>query len=236
MHRTLGDGRIVDPIGGFNVYADEDPPTRNATQMRHEEANTFQEEIVNVILAAGLSLNAGTETIQEMIQLNAAIDSKISTAVAAEAAARSSADNGLQSQITANAGAVTSLQQLTAVMAIADGTVTPQAGSSSAESLVSRFLVFDTSKSGTGVILYIQRAFTLSGGPANYLDFDLGALGGSLTEVEGGAPALITIAGSVEVGRISGVPGGELRVFRLNSASFPNGTISFSASIVGTAQ
>lgn len=76
MHRTQGDGFILDPIGLFPIFADEDPPTRDATQLRHQEANAWQEEICNVILAEGIALNAGNETIQQMTQLNQAIDAK----------------------------------------------------------------------------------------------------------------------------------------------------------------
>jgi len=99
MHRTQGDGYILDPIGGFPIYADEDPPTRDATQMRHEEANALQEEIVNVILSTGASLNASTESIQEMTQLNTAIEYKIDEAVASEAVLRQLADLALSNDI-----------------------------------------------------------------------------------------------------------------------------------------
>jgi len=77
MHRTEGDGFKVDPIGGQNVFADEDPPIRDATQLRYQEANTYQEEIANVILHAGMSLNTAAETIQQMVQLRDAINSLI---------------------------------------------------------------------------------------------------------------------------------------------------------------
>ena len=76
MHRTQGDGFIIDPVGLFPVFADESPPTRDATQVRHEEANSWQEEICNVILSEGFALNADSESIQQMIQLNTAIDKK----------------------------------------------------------------------------------------------------------------------------------------------------------------
>lgn len=95
MHRTEGDGFIVDPIGGFNVYKDEDPPASDATQLRFQEANTFQEEIVNVILAAGLSLNSAGETVQQMTQLRDAINILIGN----EANLRAIADDSLQAQI-----------------------------------------------------------------------------------------------------------------------------------------
>lgn len=108
MHETLGDGYVVD--GGKRVYADEDPGVRDATQFRHEEANSFQEEIANVIRAEGYSLNPPTETIGQMNQLNTAIDKKVSdgdaaeavartAAISAESSARAAADASLQSQI-----------------------------------------------------------------------------------------------------------------------------------------
>lgn len=75
MHRTIGDGYITD-IDGKNLYADEDPPTRNATQLRHQEMNAIQEEICNVIEWDMTPLNAPTETPVEASQLNIAIDAK----------------------------------------------------------------------------------------------------------------------------------------------------------------
>lgn len=90
MHETLGDGYITD--GGKRIYADEDIGTgRDATQFRHQEANSFQEEICNVIRSAGIILNSASETVGQMVQLNQAIDQKISVSGA-----------GLQSQITSN--------------------------------------------------------------------------------------------------------------------------------------
>ena len=74
MHYTEGDGYYADPIAGHNVYADEDPPTRDATQLRYQEMNAVTEEICNVILASGASLNAGAETIAQMVQLRDSID------------------------------------------------------------------------------------------------------------------------------------------------------------------
>ena len=102
MHRTEGDGFKVDPIGGQNVFADEDLPTRDATQLRYQEANTYQEEIANVILQAGMSLNASSETVQQMIQLRDAIDILIGVQVSAEAAIRLAADNALALLISPN--------------------------------------------------------------------------------------------------------------------------------------
>jgi len=102
MHRTEGDGFKVDPIGGQNVFADEDPPIRDATQLRYQEANTYQEEIANVILHAGMSLNTAAETIQQMVQLRDAINSLIAAQVSAEAAIRLAADDALALLISPN--------------------------------------------------------------------------------------------------------------------------------------
>ena len=78
MHRTIGDGYIVD--GGKNVYADEDLGSgRDATQVRHQEMNAFQEEIANVIESEGASLNSPSESIASMTQLNGAINNKLKT-------------------------------------------------------------------------------------------------------------------------------------------------------------
>jgi len=100
MHRTEGDGFITDPIGGQNIYADENPPIRDATQLRHEEANSFQEEICNVILHAGASLNSGSESVQQMVQLRDAINLLIANSVSAEATVRFNADGALTALIT----------------------------------------------------------------------------------------------------------------------------------------
>jgi len=74
MHRTLGDGYGTDPIGGQRIYQDENPPINDATQLRYQEMNAIQEELCNAITAAGISLNGGGETIQQMTQLRDAID------------------------------------------------------------------------------------------------------------------------------------------------------------------
>lgn len=76
MHYTEGDGKLFDPTAGHNIYADEDPPTRDATQFTHESANALTEEIANVIKSTGVSLNASSETIAQMTQLKTAIDKK----------------------------------------------------------------------------------------------------------------------------------------------------------------
>lgn len=75
MHRTLGDGYVID-IDGKNLYADEDPPFRDATQLRHQEMNAIQEEICNVIEWDNTPLNPDSETPLQAEQLNIAIDAK----------------------------------------------------------------------------------------------------------------------------------------------------------------
>jgi len=78
MHRTLGDGYIE--VNGKRLYADEDLSSgRDATQVRHEEMNSLQEEICNVIEAEGLTLNSPSESISSMNQLNTAINNKLKT-------------------------------------------------------------------------------------------------------------------------------------------------------------
>jgi hypothetical protein len=105
MHRTIGDGYIVD--GGKNFYADEDPPTRSATQLRHQEMNAIQEEIATVIESTGQALNPTTEAYAQMTQLNTAINAKDNDAKAAvqanldsEVAARIAGDSAIQMQVT----------------------------------------------------------------------------------------------------------------------------------------
>jgi hypothetical protein len=75
MHRTLGDGYITD-IDGKNLYADEDLPFRDATQLRHQEMNAIQEEICNVIEWDGTPMNPDSETPSQASQLDIAIDAK----------------------------------------------------------------------------------------------------------------------------------------------------------------
>ncbi len=106
MHETLGNGYVTDPVGSQRIYDDENPPTRPATQLRHQEANSFQEEIANVIRATGAALNSPSETIQQMNQLNTAIDAKDTVVannaaanLATEQAARIAGDANLQAQI-----------------------------------------------------------------------------------------------------------------------------------------
>ena len=95
MHRTLGDN--YDIVDGKRVYRDEIPGVAPPTQVRHEEMNALQEEISRVIEAAGFSLNAGTEAISDMDQMNTAIDSKIGV----EGAVRAAADTALSAAIAA---------------------------------------------------------------------------------------------------------------------------------------
>jgi len=71
MHRTEGDGYIE--VSGKKYFADEDPPSRDATQLRHQEANAYQEEIAQAIEAEGITLNTGSETYAQMNQLDTAI-------------------------------------------------------------------------------------------------------------------------------------------------------------------
>jgi hypothetical protein len=76
MHRTYGDGYVE--VGGKRLYADENLGSgRDATQVRHEEMNAFQEEIASVIEAEGLTLNAPSEPIASMDQMNTAINNKL---------------------------------------------------------------------------------------------------------------------------------------------------------------
>ena len=80
MHRTEGDGLVTGVgkyTGTINLFDDEDPPTRDATQLRHEEVNAYQEEICNVIEGESISLNAATETPVQMCQLEEAINNKL---------------------------------------------------------------------------------------------------------------------------------------------------------------
>jgi len=76
MHYTEGDGKLYDASVGHDVYADEDPPTRDATQLTHESANALTEEVANVIKSAGISLNSASESLAQMTQLKQAIDKK----------------------------------------------------------------------------------------------------------------------------------------------------------------
>ena len=100
MHETLGDGYITE--SGKRIYADEDLGIgRDATQFRHQEANSFQEEIANVIRSEGITLNAPDEAISSMNQLNSAITQKINNGVSAEAALRIAGDNTLAAIIAA---------------------------------------------------------------------------------------------------------------------------------------
>lgn len=103
MHRTMGDGYIVE--SGKRIYADEAPPTRDATQLRHQEMNAIQEEICTVVESEGYSLNADTESLAQMNQMNTAINKKVTDAVTLEAIARANAD-GIEASSRAAADAV----------------------------------------------------------------------------------------------------------------------------------
>lgn len=93
MHETFGDS--YGTSGSTRIYRDEVPGVTPPTQVRHQEMNSFQEEIANVIRAEGFSLNSHTESLAQMIQLNTAIDKKVSD----EAALRTAADAALDSKI-----------------------------------------------------------------------------------------------------------------------------------------
>lgn len=94
MHRTLGDS--YGTSGTKRIYRAEVPGVSPPTQVRHEEMNSLQEEICNVIEATGASLQAGTEAIDDMDQLNTAIDYKVTQ----EAIARASADSAINATIS----------------------------------------------------------------------------------------------------------------------------------------
>lgn len=165
MHRTLGDNYGIE--SGKRVYRAEVPGVSPPTQVRHEEMNALQEEIANVIEAEGYSLQAGTETINQMTQLNTAIDKKVSD----EAALRTAADaainatiSGLGSDDIANESGVSgasttaALNTLAGLIAVEDGRNDTQDGQISAlqaeigqydptSALKGDVLVFDTSDS-----------------------------------------------------------------------------------------
>jgi hypothetical protein len=101
MHEINGDGYLSS--GGHRYFADEDLPTRKATQVTHQWANAVQEEIANVVRAEGITLNSPTESYAQMNQLNTAIDAK----VADEASARSAADTTLSGRCTTLEGQMT---------------------------------------------------------------------------------------------------------------------------------
>ena len=80
MHRTNGDSYGTAPsyMGpDVNVYRDYSPGSYDATQSRHQEHNSFQEEICNVIEAEGYTLQTDAETPAQMFQLNTAINNKL---------------------------------------------------------------------------------------------------------------------------------------------------------------
>lgn len=105
MHEIDGDGYLSS--GGHRYFADEDLPTRKATQVTHQWANAVQEEIANVIRAEGITLNTSSESYAAMNQLNAAIDHKVAdeatariAADASEASTRAAAVAGLDGRTT----------------------------------------------------------------------------------------------------------------------------------------
>jgi len=85
MHRTIGDSYGTE--SGKNIFRQESPGTYDATQVTYDSMNALQEEIANVITAEGYSLNAASEGISEMIQLNTAINKKVSDEATARDAA-----------------------------------------------------------------------------------------------------------------------------------------------------
>lgn len=89
MHRTTGDSFGTDPIGGQNIFRAEDPGAAfDATQADFSWANALQEEIANIILGFGGSLNASSETVQQMNQAY----TKIAAAINAETFTRNAND------------------------------------------------------------------------------------------------------------------------------------------------
>jgi len=77
MHRctnsdSAGSG-ITKYSGPAPVYRDESPGSYDATQLRHLEMNAIQEEICNFIQSVGISLNADTEALTDMDQMETAI-------------------------------------------------------------------------------------------------------------------------------------------------------------------
>lgn len=81
MHRCDNADSNGTGVGAYDasiaVYRDENPPSYDATQLRHQEMNAIQEEICNVIRAEGYALNADTESYSSMIQLHTAINNKL---------------------------------------------------------------------------------------------------------------------------------------------------------------
>lgn len=75
----------------ISVYRDEQSGSHAATQMRHTEANSFQEEICNVIRGANIPLNTDTEFPAQMNQLKLAIDALVNNRVSQETIARNAA-------------------------------------------------------------------------------------------------------------------------------------------------
>jgi hypothetical protein len=85
MHRTIGDSYGLD--GSKRIFRQENSPSWLATQVTYDSMNALQEEVANVITAEGFALLTSAETIAQMVQLNTAINKKVSD----EATARNAA-------------------------------------------------------------------------------------------------------------------------------------------------
>lgn len=97
MHRITGDGYALD--GTKRIFADEDLPTRNATQVTHQWANAVQEELATIVEDAGGTLQTDSEAISAMHQVNDAIKSRITAAVGGETTNRTNADLALTDRL-----------------------------------------------------------------------------------------------------------------------------------------
>lgn len=85
MHRTIGDSYGTD--AGKRIFRQENTPSWQATQVTYDSMNAIQEEVANVITAEGYALNAPSEAVSAMTQLNVAIDKKVSDEATARDAA-----------------------------------------------------------------------------------------------------------------------------------------------------
>jgi hypothetical protein len=80
MHRTEGDGYVLE--SGYRRFVDQDLPYEPGTVLPSEWANAVQEELVNLIESAGLTLEtsaandrtSGWTQLKEAIFESAAID------------------------------------------------------------------------------------------------------------------------------------------------------------------
>jgi len=95
-HRTIGDS--YGTSGTKRVYREESPGNWDATQLKAEDANQFQEEIANIIEDAGLSLNSPGEPIASMNQASGVIQGY----VAAEAFTRNANDRVANGDLVRN--------------------------------------------------------------------------------------------------------------------------------------